>query len=456
MHPTSLENMRKCYDRYVVPAGLEQRSDVLVLDIGGADINGNYRPIFSHPVFRYLTADLAAEGVDILLEDPYQIPLPDESVDIVLSGQMLEHCEYFWLAFKEMVRLMKPDGFLFLIAPSSGPIHRYPVDCYRFFPDAFAALARHADCRLEALWRDERGPWQDLVGVFRKTPLQPFVDEALKGTKMQIRSGLPSSNSVPHGFPPSGSPNAEVTAGQVHYRAILAQAHEILKPELYLEIGVRHGDSLALAHGPAVGVDCAPDVEQPLHAATTIIQATSDEFFEFKAGEALTTPPDLSFIDGMHLFEYALRDFMNVERWSKSSSLVIVDDIFPNHPDQATRERCTRVWTGDVWKLHACLAEERPDLLLLSLDTSPTGLLLIAGLDASNRTLWDRYNPIVNRYVKRQPETLPAAVIARDGALDPCAPIVAQLLCKLRELRDKMARRVDVTAELQTLIRDRR
>ena len=47
------------------------------------------------------------DGVDIRLADPYRIPLPDASVDIVLSGQMLEHNEFFWLTFLEMSRVLK-------------------------------------------------------------------------------------------------------------------------------------------------------------------------------------------------------------------------------------------------------------------------------------------------------------------------------------------------------------
>ena len=113
MHPSSYENMQKCYERYVATATVGAGEEVVVLDIGGADVNGSYRDIFDGPHFRYLTADISdAEGVDIVLDDPYSIPLADASVDIVLSGQMLEHCEFFWLAFQEMVRLMKPEGFV--------------------------------------------------------------------------------------------------------------------------------------------------------------------------------------------------------------------------------------------------------------------------------------------------------------------------------------------------------
>src|SRR5580704_11397421 len=165
MHASSMENMRICYRRFIEGGPIESMREVLVLDVGGADINGSYREIFNEPQFTYIGADVAlTEGVSLVLKDPHRLPLDNASIDIVLSGQTLEHCEFFWLAFAEMVRVVKPDGYLFLIAPSAGPIHRYPVDCYRFYPDAFAALAKYANCQLIDVWCDERGPWRDLVG----------------------------------------------------------------------------------------------------------------------------------------------------------------------------------------------------------------------------------------------------------------------------------------------------
>ncbi|MCH5372913.1 MAG: methyltransferase domain-containing protein, partial [Planctomycetes bacterium] len=342
MHASSYENMQRCYDLYlaerIANAALGELS---VLDIGGADVNGSYRPIFSAPAVRYLTADLAAgDGVDIVLEDPYRIPLPDRAVDVVVSGQMLEHCEFFWLAFQEMLRVTTADGFIFLVAPSAGPIHRYPVDCYRFYPDAYAALAKFAGCHLQTVWRDERGPWQDLVGVFRHEPL----------ATEQVNAGfsrLPPSR-IPVSPPPTaGSAEEEAVGGTADYLDLLRTVHKQLQPELYLEIGVRHGRSLALASCPAVGVDPFPDVTAELDATAQVLETTSDDFFREHAGDVLGEAPDLVFIDGMHLFEYALRDFMQVERLSSPTTLVVVDDIYPNHPRQAARDRSTRVWCGD-------------------------------------------------------------------------------------------------------------
>jgi len=239
-----------------------------------------------------------------VLDDPYRLPFADGSVDIVLSGQMLEHCEFFWLTFAEMMRVLKPDGYLFLIAPSAGPIHEYPVDCYRFYPDAYRALAKHAGCHLHEVWLDERGPWRDLVGVFAKHP--PTGDAVTRSTSA-MRALAPTTVAP-------GSVEEEATRGAVPYLQVLQTLHDALQPSLYLEIGVRRGRSLALARGPAIGVDPAPELAEALPESTRLFQVASDDFFRDLAAQEMKVSPDLVFIDGMHLFEYALRDFMHVER----------------------------------------------------------------------------------------------------------------------------------------------
>ncbi|MEO6216860.1 MAG: methyltransferase domain-containing protein [Sphingomonas sp.] len=355
-----------------------------MLDLGGSDVNGSYREIFAHPRYAYTVADIDAEaGVHLVLQDPYRLPLDDGSIDIVISGQMLEHCEFFWLTFVEMVRVLRPGGFIFLIAPSSGPEHRYPVDCYRFYPDAYRALARYANCQLVDLWCDERGPWKDLVGVFSRRGPPPAATPLVEPVAVDPASIVP------------GDESEERTQGHMEYIHVLNDLHQILAPRSYLEIGVRFGRSLALATGPAIGVDPAPEIRVDLPASTRIFTQTSDDFFAEHATAALAEPVDFAFIDGLHLFEAALRDFMNIERIAAPEAIVAIDDVLPNHPAQAERQRRTRVWTGDVWRLAPVLRRWRPDLALVLLDTSPSGLLLVTSLDPSNRVLWENYNPIV-------------------------------------------------------------
>jgi SAM-dependent methyltransferase len=433
--------MIRCYGEFITPSFLDGRGRVTVLDVGAADVNGSYRNVFTDPKIRYVGADLSpGEGVDIVLDDPYRIPRPDGEFDIVISGQMLEHCEFFWLAFQEMVRLVKDDGFIFLIAPSAGPIHRYPVDCYRYYPDSFAALAKFTKCHLHACWLDERGPWNDLVGVFAKHA-PPNEEASPRGRPAKTPLAIFSPADPADGSVPPGSKEEEAISSGEPYLATLARIHETFRPELYVEIGVRTGDSLKLAKRSAIGID--PNMQLAGNEPTAaLFRETSDEFFERHAAEALKRPVDLAFIDGMHLFEYALRDFMNLERRMSPTGLIVVDDIFPNHPAQGSRFRRTRVWCGDVWRLLVCLAERRRDLFLLPLNCSPTGLLLIAGLDPANRVLWQEYNPTVRHFLSTASD-VPAGLIARSGAIDPKNPVVQQLLGGLRQLRQDGA---DVSA----------
>lgn len=222
-----------------------------------------------------------------------------------------------------------------------------------------------------------------------------------------------SSETVVHRHP-RGSDEEERVAGKISYLSVLERLHRELAPTFYLEIGVRFGASLVLAKAPAIGVDPEPELKQILPATTQVIAATSDAFFEAAPADLR---PDFAFIDGLHLFEFALRDFINIEACAAPGAVVVVDDVAPNHPSQADRDRHTRVWTGDVWRLGAALARYRPDLELHLIDTSPTGLIVIANLDRANRTLAERFDEIVADPAYSGPP--PAAVLERAGALDP-------------------------------------
>ena len=405
MHASSLENMYLCFERFIVGSAFEQQERVSVLDVGGSDYNGSYREVFADPRYAYTAADITdGPGVHLVIQDPYRLPLDDRSVDIVISGQMLEHCEFFWLAFGEMVRVLRPGGFIFLIAPSSGPEHRYPVDCYRFYPDAYRALARYANCAVLDIWLDERGPWRDLVGVFARHDQPSFAAPSHSRARITLADS------------PLGSLEEEAVRGTVSHIDVLAQLHTALRPSQYFEIGLRNSASLALALGPAICMEPPAHITASLGAETAVVVQTSDAYSTAPAIDSLLSP-DLVFINGLRHCEAVLRDFMHAEQYASSTALVVIGDVLPNHPTQAARERRTRVWTGDVWKLVPLLKRLRPDLTLVALDTAPSGLLLIGGLDPANRVLWDQYNPLVRELV--QALDPPSDVIERLGAVSP-------------------------------------
>jgi hypothetical protein len=115
--------------------------------------------------------------------------------------------------------------------------------------------------------------------------------------------------------------------------------------------------------------------------------------------------------------------------------LIIMDDICPNHPLQAARERETQAWTGDVWKMVPCLGKYRPDLSLLIVDTNPTGLLLVSGLDPLNRVLSSAYDEILADDLAILHRPPPSEVLLRDGVIYPYDVRVAETLVKLLEAR---------------------
>lgn len=233
---------------------------------------------------------------------------------------------------------------------------------------------------------------------------------------------------------PSGR-QVNAVRGATSYLDVLQAIHRSLQPELYVEVGVRHGRSLSLATGAAIGVDPAPEIAVPLAERIQVFEKTSDDFFARDADRAIARPIDLAFIDGMHWFEFALRDFMNTERRCQATSLVVFDDIFPSHPLQAARERQTRVWTGDIWRIVGCLRQFRPDLVLVPIDTRPTGLLLVAGLDRHSQGLNDNYERALRECAAADP-MVPDNVLNREGAWSPGDPRVRELLDLLRRGRE--------------------
>ena len=175
MHLSSFDEMREFRQKYLAD---KEESPLRILDLGSMAIGGSYRPIFEESQWEYIGVDISSgDNVDIVLSDPYDwLEIESCSIDIVISGQAFEHIEYFWRTMTEIARILKPEGLCCIIAPSGGAEHRYPVDCWRFYPDGFRALARYV--RLEVLsvntqwepkgYSDDSDQWADTVLISRK------------------------------------------------------------------------------------------------------------------------------------------------------------------------------------------------------------------------------------------------------------------------------------------------
>lgn len=179
------------------------------------------------------------------------------------------------------------------------------------------------------------------------------------------------------------------------YLTALELIHRIVAPRNYCEIGVRLGLSLALARSPAVGVDPNFEIGVTLTAPTRIFKQTSDAFFTETDVRALIGGAiDFAFIDGMHQVEFALRDFMNLERYAHEGAMIAIDDVLPGDMAYATRERNTQIWTGDVYRLLEILKSYRPGLDVRVYDVEMKGLAVITGLNPASTVLRDRYEEL--------------------------------------------------------------
>lgn len=248
---------------------------------------------------------------------------------------------------------------------------------------------------------------------------------------------------------------------------VLRRLHALLHPRNYLEIGVDLGRSLTLSRAPSIGIDPDFKVTSELRCDLQLVKATSDDFFarpdpikhlrsgrnplrNLRRGRPLFahylggTALDLAYIDGLHLAEFALRDFMNIERFAGWTSVIVFDDVLPRNIDEAARDRHTIDWAGDVYKVTGVLRKHRPDLTVVALDSKPTGTLVVLGADPANRVLHEDYDRIVEEMVVPDPQAVPASILERHGAVPPEAFLGARFWPDLVRARNRWAGRSPV------------
>lgn len=240
MHDSSYRKMKSFAERYLA-RGIEL--PLQIIDIGGRSVDGGdgYRKLFELEAWNYRVLDLeAGHNVDIVVQDPYNwSAIPSASIDVAVSGQVLEHVEFPWLTIVEVERILKPGGVVCLIVPSAGPEHRYPLDCWRIYPDGIRALAKQAKLEVVEVFTEWGvGQWQDTFAVLRKP-----IDGSAK-----TESASPLGNLV------------DLGVGAESYRQALAQRPS--DPAYYAHLDlleIRNGNAAAAAAALRIGVEVCPD-----------------------------------------------------------------------------------------------------------------------------------------------------------------------------------------------------
>jgi hypothetical protein len=233
-------------------------------------------------------------------------------------------------------------------------------------------------------------------------------------------------------------PFADFPKASMNARAMFTLLHRVFRPRTYTEIGVSKGGSLALSRTKSIGVDPGFAITTELNCDVRLFRETSDDFFARPAAFAHFdgVPVDFGYIDGMHLSEFALRDFMNIEKWMARTGVVALDDMLPRNSLEAARDRRTGPWAGDVYKVHRVLETYRPDLTLVPVNVHPTGSYLVFGLDPDSTVLDEHYDEIEATLVTPDPQVVDQGWLERRSAVDPEALLELDVWERLIQLRE--------------------
>jgi len=180
-------------------------------------------------------------------------------------------------------------------------------------------------------------------------------------------------------------------AADGHYLGFLRALHKRVY-EGYFEIGVCGGSSLALSQSPSVAID--PFIrltKDPIGKKEfcLIYQETSDSFFENRMPKLSGLKCQLAFIDGLHLFENALKDFINLAKISSKKALFLFHDPIPwtfkmtsrNYMKNELHLGTSKAWTGDIWKLVHIFIDAGMKNNLSLLSSAPSGILAVLNPD---------------------------------------------------------------------------
>lgn len=237
MHGTSYTKMKYFKNTYLNP-----NENLKILDIGSFDKSGefNYGLLFNCEKWTYVGLDLqAGNNVDIVIEDPYSWKaIEDETYDVIVSGQAFEHIEFFWLTLDEINRVLKPGGLICIIAPSSGPVHRHPYDCWRFTDNGMKSLAKYLSYYVleSGTNKEDTNAWHDSFVIAKKPSLNLKNDLNNKMHQIENQINSISANNITNENNPLLE---EINSLRKEITKLKAEKSNSL-PEKYRELHGRH------------------------------------------------------------------------------------------------------------------------------------------------------------------------------------------------------------------------
>lgn len=92
-----------------------------------------YKDLLSPILKEYIGIDIAkSPATKLIVSEKAKVPLKSDSIDIVLSTQVLEHVEDVQFYLSQCKRLLKKNGLLLLSTHGVWPYHPFPHDYHRW------------------------------------------------------------------------------------------------------------------------------------------------------------------------------------------------------------------------------------------------------------------------------------------------------------------------------------
>ena len=145
------------FEKYAKPA---LKVGMKVLEVGPNSFPSTYQRLSDELSLEWHTLDIYdSPKLTYPNSAEYNFPIPNNSYDIVLSGQVIEHVKKPWRWVPELARVTKPEGFIIIIGPVSWVYHEAPVDCWRIYPEGMKALYEEAGITvLMSRWESLEAP----------------------------------------------------------------------------------------------------------------------------------------------------------------------------------------------------------------------------------------------------------------------------------------------------------
>jgi hypothetical protein len=179
-------NSRLLFEKY---AREHFRSGLQVLEIGPDGSPSTYQSLVEDGSIDWdtLSVDERPE-LTYSATSEYDFPIVDDTYDIVLSGQVIEHVRRIWAWMPEVARVCKVGGLVITINPVSWPFHTAPFDCWRIYPEGMKALYEDAGLdvlisrweSLEATEYESHLPGRSHPATYRPPRWPPWVEPLMR------------------------------------------------------------------------------------------------------------------------------------------------------------------------------------------------------------------------------------------------------------------------------------